>query len=63
MNFYMIDLEGELIKGCLLSIDANLLGKRDEALREKIKMDISIVIHGMFNGFEAMNKVDKQYGR
>jgi hypothetical protein len=57
-----MDIEGELIKRVSLSIEEVFWGNGDKALKERLKVEINKSIHGMFDGFESLNKVDKKWG-
>ena len=56
-----IDIEGELIKRVSLSIEGVFWGKGDNELKEKVRGEVVKSIHGMFDGFESLNKIDKRY--
>jgi hypothetical protein len=56
-----IDIEGELIKRVSLGIETVFWGNRDNELKERVKVEVSKSIHGMFDGFETLNRVDKKY--
>ena len=56
-----IDIEGELIKRVSLSIETVFWGKGDTEFKDKVRVEVSKSIHGMFDGFETLNKVDKRY--
>jgi len=54
-----IDIEGELIKRVSLSIETVFWGNKDIMFKDKVKEEISKSIHGMFDGFESLNKIGK----
>ena len=56
-----IDIEGEIIKRVSLSIETVFWGRSDIVFKDKVKEEISKSIHGMFDGFETLNRVDKKY--
>jgi len=56
-----MDIEGELIKRVSLGIETVFWGNRDNELKERVKVEVSKSIHGMFDGFETLNRVDKRY--
>lgn len=56
-----IDIEGELIKRVSLSIETVFWGKGDTEFKDRVRVEVSKSIHGMFDGFETLNKVDKRY--
>jgi hypothetical protein len=56
-----MDIEGELIKRVSLGIETVFWGNRDNELKERVKIEVSKSIHGMFDGFETLNRVDKRY--
>ena len=55
-----IDIEKELIKRSMLGIEAAYWGNKDNITKEIVKGEVSRAIHGMFDGFETLNKTDKQ---
>jgi hypothetical protein len=54
-----IDIEGELIKRVSLSIETVFWGNVDKELKERVRVEVSKSIHGMFDGFESLNKIGK----
>jgi hypothetical protein len=56
-----IDIEGELVKRVSLGIESSFWGNEDIMLKEKVKIEVSKAIHGMFDGFESLNRTDKKY--
>jgi hypothetical protein len=58
-----IDIEGELVKRVGISLEGAFWGEEiDAKVKGKIRVEVNKAIHGIFDGFEALNKTDKKWG-
>lgn len=56
-----MDIEGELIRRCGIGIEGAFWGE-DVRLKEKVRNEVNKSIHGIFDGFETLNRNEKKLG-